>query len=808
MYDGCKLSYQIDRSKKGSDVIRLPLNNSFKKILSGLVLQALPFFVVSQNFTISGFVRDVDSGENLIGSTILDLRSGKGTIANAYGFYSLTLPSDTISLQISFVGYQTITESFYLSENKSINYNPKSGSILSEVVITADEAIEALPQMSSISVPIEQIKNTPMLMGETDVLKAIQLLPGVQSGSEGSSGIYVRGGGPDQNLILMDGVPVYNASHLFGFFSVFNAEAINNVSLIKGGFPARYGGRLSSVIDMSMKEGNNKEQKGSASIGLLSSKATLEGPLGNGKTSYIISARRTYIDLLMRPLIKSATDGDEVVGYFFQDLNGKINHTFSDRDRVYLSIYTGKDKFYGLSKGEYGYGNYHEKYRDEAGIRWGNVISAARWNHVFSQKLFANFTATFSNYQFRVFEDYETERTENGSTQNIEERTNYDSGIRDWAVKADFDFLPHSDHSLKFGMMAITHLFEPGVFNFISSSENNNSLGAKETNTTEFSAYIEDDLSLSNSLRFNIGIHASNFNVRGQSFYSVQPRLTARMLLNSGIALKASYSEMTQFIHLLSNGGIGLPTDLWVPTTDQIRPQEAWQAAVGAARTIGKWEVSLEGYYKNMENLIEYEDGATFFNTSDDWEEKVVSGDGTSYGVEFLLQKKTGRMTGWFGSTWSKTDRTFEQLNFGETYPYKYDRRIDISIVSSYKISDRISLSGTWVYGTGNAISLPDSKSYPRVETENGIVSPTYSEVEYYPERNNYRMRAYHRLDVGIAMSKKKKRGIRTWSLGFYNFYSQRNPFYMERQYTENGERFVQYSLFPILPYFNYKFEF
>jgi len=768
------------------------------------------FSVVAQKHTVNGYIKDSESGESLIGATIYDLNSQSGTVTNAFGFYSLTLADDSIALRISYVGYNAQQKRLKIYSDVQLDFSLEPGALLDEVVVIGEESIEALPQMSTINVPMEQLKELPVLLGETDVLKTLQLLPGIQGGNEGTSGVYVRGGGPDQNLILIDGVPVYNASHLFGFFSVFNADAINNVSVVKGGFPARFGGRLSSVIDISMKEGNNQQFRGKASVGLISSKLTLEGPIKSENTSFIVSGRRTYIDLLTRPIIKASTDGDVTAGYFFEDLNAKINHRFSNADRLYLSFYGGKDKFYARDKYEDSFNGVETKYDDEAGLKWGNFITAVRWNHLFSPKLFSNVTGTFSRYNFDVFSNNSTERRGPSIDENRLEEIEYESGIKDFALKVDFDYLPGPAHNIKFGVMGIRHAFTPGVFAFRSDIESDTTFGARKTLATEMSAYIEDDFSLTDKLRFNFGLHGSRFEVRGKEFYSLQPRISGRYLLNPTTSLKASYSEMRQFIQLLANSGIGLPTDLWVPATDQLEPQEAWQVAVGAAKTIGPFEVSVEAYYKEMENLIEYREGATYFNTDDDWEDKVAVGRGDSYGVELLIQRKTGRLSGWVGYTLSKTTRQFDELNFGREFPYRYDRRHDLSVVSVYKLNDRINISGSWVYGTGNAVSLPESR-FPRFG--DGLFSSQFfgfgGDLEYYPERNNYRMRAYHRLDLGVTMTKEKMRGLRTWALGVYNLYSRRNPFYLDIATDSRGnQRFVQYSLFPIIPYITYSFEF
>ncbi|MEM9895523.1 MAG: carboxypeptidase-like regulatory domain-containing protein, partial [Bacteroidota bacterium] len=764
-----------------------------------------PLYCFCQKYTVSGYVTDTETGEHLIGATVLDKRTGLGTIANTYGFFSLTLDADSVQLQISYVGYSKYQESFFLSKSIERTVGLQPGEFLDEVVVTAAENIEISPQMSSINVPIKQIQSAPMLMGEVDVLKTIQLLPGIQGGNEGTSGIYVRGGGPDQNLILIDGVPVYNASHLFGFFSVFNADAINNVNVIKGGFPARYGGRLSSVIDISMKEGNSKELKGTASIGLISSRFTLEGPIKNDKTSFIVSGRRTYLDLIARPLIKAASDGNDVVGYFFQDLNAKINHKFSDKDRLYLSFYGGKDKFYSRFR----FNDFDGRsYKDEAGIKWGNIVGALRWNHLFSSKLFANFTATYSTYNFDIFEKTNRAFFQGADFERSREEIAYTSGIEDLALKADFDFLPNPTHSIKFGTSAIYHTFSPGAFGFQSDIERDTTFGAAKTAAVELATYIEDDIRLSTKLAMNLGLHMASFRVRNTWYHAAQPRLSARYLLGANSSFKASYSRMTQFIHLLTNSGIGLPTDLWVPATDKVEPQRAWQGAVGYAKSFGDFEISIEAYLKEMRSLIAYVDGATYLNTDDDWEEKIVSGDGDSQGIEFLIQKKNGKLTGWIGYTLSKTMRQFEELNNGNAFPYRYDRRHDVSMVANFDVNERVSLSGNWVYGTGNAITLPNT-SFPNFSNaDNGFRS--FRDLEFFQNRNDFRMRSYHRLDLGISFTKQKKRGERVWSLGFYNAYSRRNPFFVELAYNLEQDRdvFTQYSLFPIIPYAVYKFNF
>lgn len=778
-----------------------------------IILTLLYTSLYTQAHTISGYISDASSSEQLISAHVYDFESASGTVSNNFGFYSLTLPAGTINLRASYIGFGDVNINFELTKDTTINFKLPSSFELEEVVITADETsdgnIEERTQMSTIDVPVEQIKKIPALLGEVDVIKALQLLPGVQSGGEGQSGLYVRGGSPDQNLILLDGVPVYNANHLFGFFSVFNADAIKDVKLVKGGFPARYGGRLSSVLEINLKEGNRNEFHGEGSIGLISSKLTLEGPITD-RTSFIVSGRRTYIDILAKPFINSSfrnSGQDGSTGYFFYDLNAKVNHTFSKNDKLYISTYTGKDKFYLNSK---------ELDQNPAnvvdfGLGWGNFTTAVRWNHLFNPKLFGNLTATLSDYKFDVLSSFGEEYIDPSLNELFS--LEYDSGIRDYALKLDFDYLPNPEHFIKFGINGIQHSFNPGTFDLKfedPSSENIDvELSQEKVNAKEIAAYIEDDMELSDRFKVNAGLHASAFFVDGEDYFSLQPRISSRYLLDNGLAIKTSFASMAQYIHLLSNEGIGLPTDLWLPSTARVKPQTSWQVATGIAKTIGEsYEVSLEGYYKKMNNLIAYEDGSGLFEFSD-WQDRIVTGRGTSYGIEAFIQKKKGRFTGWIGYTWSQSKRQFDDLNFGKEFPYKYDRRHDLSVVGIYSINEQWSLSGTWVYGTGNAVTLGNSNYISLYDS--GLLL-TGQRSSFYEDRNNFRLNPYHRLDIGATYTKKKKGWNSVWSFGAYNAYNRKNPFFIFTDTiplgTETRTILKQASLFPIIPYVTYSFEF
>ncbi|WP_297336185.1 TonB-dependent receptor [Algoriphagus sp.] len=787
-----------------------------KVSLVTFLLCFLTFTLTAQKITLSGTVKDQETGEVLIGATVFDKKVQKGAITNNYGFFSYSSQEKEVSLEFSYVGYESKLVFLELERDTLLAVELTPSGLMEEVVIEGERSdpIQESTQMGSITVPIREIKNLPALMGEVDIFKVIQLLPGVQSGSEGASGLYVRGGSPDQNLILLDGVPVYNASHLFGFFSVFNDGAINNVELIKGGFPARYGGRLSSVIDISMKEGNMKEFKGEGSLGLIASKITLEGPIKKDKTSFLFSGRRTYLDMIARPIIKSTSGGDEDVGYYFYDLNAKVNHIFDQKNRLYLSYYGGQDIGYSRFNSTWETEGGINESEEEAGLGWGNTIAAVRWNHVVNQRLFANFTGTFTQYKFRIFSDYDRRFISSIESENQVDRysSDYFSGIRDFALKADFDFIPNPQHYLRWGGMWVNHRFTPGVFASRENERPQIQEGGTPSDSQEISIYLEDDFSVGDRFKFNTGIHFSGFLAQTKSYSSFQPRFSARYLIDGSSSIKASYVQMAQFVHLLTNAGLGLPTDLWVPSTDQIGPQESWQAAAGYFKKLGNGlELSVEGYYKDMQGVIEYQDGASFLNTTEDWQEKVTSGEGRSYGIEFLLQKKLGKTTGWVGYTWSKTERRFDDINFGEWFPFRYDRRHDISVAAVHQLSERIDLSGTWVFGTGNFITVPTQ----RYQHSASVIIDNYTRygglfVDYFESRNNFQMRSYHRMDVGINFHKDKKWGRRTWNISVYNIYSRQNPFYMDIGYDYQADRNLlrQFSLFPIVPSASYRFTF
>ncbi|MEZ5058108.1 MAG: TonB-dependent receptor plug domain-containing protein [Saprospiraceae bacterium] len=712
---------------------------------------------------------------------------------------------------------QPYSVKLFLNKNIDLNIKLNSALNLEEVVVTAEAnkgRIEEETQMSQIDLPVEQIKKVPMLFGETDVLKTIQLLPGVQSGGEGQNGLYVRGGSPDQNLILLDGVPVYNVSHVLGIFSVFNADAIKTVTLTKGGFPARYGGRLSSVIEINMKEGNMQEFHGEGSIGTITSKLTLEGPIWKDKTSFLVSGRRTYVDLFMAPIISASnrnSSEDVDLDLYFYDLNAKVNHKFNDKHRLFLSGYFGNDVFGTKIEDNFDNSSFG------GGIKWGNIISAARWNYKINPKLFKNTTFTYSRYNIDIFTEF-AEKIQ-GSESKFQAK--YFSGIEDLGFRTDFDYLPNPNHYIRFGGSATYHTYKPGALALEFSDQDFNLdtlVGSQNDYSTEYSLYVEDDLKWGD-LKANIGLHASAFAVDDEFYTSLQPRIGLNYKLPNDLALKASFSTMTQFINLLTSEALSLPTDLWVPSTNKIKPQQSWQVAVGAAKTLwDEFELSVEAYYKEMDNVISFKEGASFlFGLDNEWQEKVTQGKGDSYGLEVFFQKKKGRATGWIGYTLSWNNRQFDDINGGKKYPFRYDRRHDISLVLSYELTKKISINGAWIYGTGNAVTLPVYRYNVREPGDYNWWNQDI-EVESQGSKNAFRMSNYHRLDLSVEFLKKKPKWERKWVISIYNTYNHNNPYFIypstSNTYDQNGNlveskrSFKEVSILPIIPSVSYQFKF
>jgi hypothetical protein len=767
-----------------------------------------------QKSVISGYVRETGSRELLPGVNIYVPELKTGTVTNNYGFYSLSLPSGTYRITYSFVGYQPVVKDIIVNKNLNIDIELTSSILLEDIVISAEKAerVSESNRMSTISMPVSQIRYVPALLGEKDVFKVLQLMPGVQKGSEGSSGLYVRGGGPDQNLIILDDAPVYNAFHLFGFFSIFNGDALKSVELTKGGFPARYGGRLSSVVEMTMKDGNKQKFAGEAGIGLISSRLLIEGPIKKDTSSFIVSARRTYIDILTRPFMPEDANG----GYYFYDLNAKINYDLNRRHKLYLSGYFGRDKFQFIDR--YSYDNNY--YKNKGGLFWQNATGTLRWNHQVSNKIFTNTSLIYSSYDLRIF----NEEKDKYGTYSLK----YNSGIRDIALKYDLEYHVSGKYLFRAGMSTTNHLFTPTAVVEKDSQTLYDFKNKITYNSQESGLYAENHININNKFQANAGLRFVHFVANNKSYYFLEPRLSMNYLIKEGLSAKAAYATMNQSIHLLSNTGIGLPTDLWVPSTDRIRPQNSKQISAGLAQDLPEKNliITLEGYYKWSKNNLGYKPGASFLLLDDPtdaqsftWQDNVTAGEGKSYGVELLVQKKTGKLSGWIGYTLSWTKLRFDEINFGEYFWARYDRRHDISVVAIYKLRENVTLSGTWIYGTGSAITLPLGE-FPATNwspltqyiPNNQYYYEYYNMVTDYGEVNSFRMKAYHRMDLAVQFHKQMKRHKRTWEIGFYNAYSRKNPFFyfIENEYDGQSSisKLKQVSIFPIVPSITYNIVF
>lgn len=784
---------------------------------------------VCAQHTVSGTIIDDNTGETLIGTTVFDTLSKKGAATNQHGRYTLTLKGSKAVLRISFVGYETQYITVDLSQNRRLDVSLKGSMTLQEVVIT-DNRVQHVEssQTSMVEIPVEMVKNVPVLFGESDVVKVVQLLPGVQSGSEGTSGMYVRGGGPDENLFLLDGVPMYNVNHLGGFFSAFNSDAVKNISLYKGSFPAHFSSRLSSVLDITTNNGNDREYHGGASIGLISAKLNVEGPIVKEKTTFCLSGRRTYGDVLLQPIIAMvmASEGgsDKITaGYYFYDLNAKITHKFNDRSRLYASYYMGDDALYARVRTRYTYEGLMEKDYINLGYYWGNIVGSLRWNYELTPKLFMNVTGSYTRYR----NDLSAGEEYTFSDANEEMKMGFNSGIQDLTGRVDFDYAPTPDHAVKFGAQYINHLFTPETKQITlheSYADEDYSLdfdtvmGQSQITAHEMAAYIEDDWRINDRVKVNGGLNLTGFAVQETFYPSLQPRLSGRVLITDNLSAKVGYAYMTQYLHLLSNSSISLPTDLWVPVTKRIAPMTSQQVAAGLFYTLkGIADFSVEGYYKTMSNLLEYKDGATFMMNSMGWEDKVYMGDGWAYGIELLAQRNIGKLTGWLGYTWSHTDRLFnrpgQELNNGKVFPAKYDRRHDVSLVLTYKFSDRFDASMTWVFSSGNTATLGlqeyDPEAQPTEESGYDDYYYYYEPATHITHRNNYRLPNYHRMDVSLNWHKQLRRCKRTFNISVYNVYNRQNPYIVYEGYNNYGHpALMQLSVFPIIPSASYSWKF
>ncbi len=751
-------------------------------------------------YSISGTIRDESTGEVLIGATI-SLRElpRSGILSNAYGFYSITAPAGNYTLIVSFSGYEEDSLRIDLTRNMLLPVQLSVGSgQLTEVVVSAQKKNDNVtrPLMGVQKLTTNEIKNIPVLFGEKDVLKTIQLLPGIQSAGDGNSGFYVRGGGSDQNLILLDEATVYNPSHLLGFFSTFNSDAIKDITVYKGGMPAEYGGRLASVVDIKMNDGNDKAYHLGGGIGLISSRLNAEGPIVQDRGSFSISGRRTYADLFLKLSPDSTVNNNSL---YFYDLNIKANYKIDERNHVYLSGYFGRDN---LSFGK------------TFGIDYGNATGTARWNHVFSSRLFSNTSIISSKYSYKI--------RINSTNNDID----FTSNIRDLALKEDLQYYIDADNKIDFGFSTIHHIIAPGIID-ASANSSFNSLILQNKYSVENAVYVSHQWSPTNDWHVNYGLRVSDFLVFGpgdfyvfdsagnttstthyesghlvKTYTNPEPRFSISYQLDEASSVKASYNRNTQVLHLISNSTSSNPTDLWIPSSNNVKPEIADQESIGYFRNFkdNSYEFSLETYYKSMRNQIDYKNGAQLI-ANENVESQLLYGKGRAYGLEAFLKKKVGKFTGWVSYTLSRTELKIDGINNGDWYPAKQDRTHDISVVGIYQASKKWTFSATWIYYTGNAVSFPSGKYAVDGQT-----------AFYYTERNGYRMPAYHRMDVAATMlGKKHKKFESSWTFSVYNLYGRENAYSIEFQNDPNDPsktQAVQYSLFRFVPSVTYNFKF
>lgn len=771
------------------------------RIILCLVLGAISTTGLAQSYTISGLVLDAESKETLIGATIYAHELQQGVYTNVHGLYSLTLSKPITQLRVSYVGYETMVLNVE-PKSQELRIELRPSGMLQEVVVSTDSKRIRQPFSGALEVPVHIIKTTPALLGENDLMKSLQMMPGVKSGSDGSAGVHVRGGGSDENLILLDGTPLYNVDHLLGFFSVFTPEAVKRVDLYKGSFPARYGGRLSSVIDVRTNDGNMQRYHGTLGIGLLSAKAHIEGPIIKDKTSILITGRRSYLDALAQPFLDEGKSG----GYYFYDVNAKVQHRFNDRSRLHLGLYKGRDRLH-LAQTDL-------QQSMKMGIDWGNTLGTLRWNHAFSPRFVSDLTLAYTDYNFDMSGEFSDRDSQGRLNQG---RMSYLSGITDlslaWA--GQYTLTPHQE--LRFGLDAIHHQFKPETYGVNGSGDyapspevleqlkkHNRSIQANEG-----SAYIESRTELGRLLTLNLGLRGTIFEVDNKRYTSLQPRADVDVRMSESLSAHAAYAHMVQNVHLLTSATMALPTDLWVPTTGHIRPMTSDQVSLGVKYHLGRgWTLSADGYYKAMTNVLEYKDGASMLGNSLGWESKVEMGRGRAYGVEFMLMKSTGRTTGWVGYTLARSERQFPNgtINAGEWFPYKYDRRHYISLVVNHQLSKVVELSASWEFYTGAALTVATEQMH--------ILTPDdlHQFGTYLSGRNNYRMPSTHRLNLSANFHMRLGRTMKSvLNVSVFNAYNQQNPSFIFPEDFFGGAssgKLTEVTLLPIIPSINYSIKF
>ncbi len=759
--------------------------------------------ILAQNITISGYVKDAVSTENLINATVRIQGTNNAVFTNEYGYYTLNIKqTDTITISASYLGYMTENKIVIAVDNKNINFNLIENNSIDSIVISAVKTIDKTKEIGTHTLYLNQLKMLPSLGGEKDILKAIQMLPGIQSGNEGSNGIFVRGGGIDENLILLDDVPLYNVNHLGGFVSVFNPDAINSVKIIKGGFPAKYGGRLSSIVDVRMLEGNQNKLTGNFSISPITSNFSINGPLKKQKTTFMLSARAFYLGAFMRTFTFLSLEGYSI-GYNFYDVNSKISHSFNEKNKIFISFYKGNDRAI-MKLNDFMYSNNSDA---EIKTNWGNTLVAFKWYKILTSKLFLNTTIAHTKYYYQNIIDY----------QNKEDTTIFkvylNTSVKDFLLKSDLQYSVSNNFKINFGFNTKFLIFQPLYLHILYKNDKYNidtSYKNNEITAIDNSIYFESEFSLLKIFSFNLGFRVTDYFADYKHFYFIEPRLIFIINTSHNSAIKSSYAETQQNIHLITSSSLSMPMDIWAASNQDLPPSFSKQFSSGFYSNFlnQKFEFSIEAYFKTSNNLVSFKEGATYLSVIGDWTDKLeTNGYGKSYGIELLLEKKQGKTIGWISYTLSKTTRKFENINFGNEFLFKYDRRHNLNIVVTHKYSKKINFSACWIYGTGYPYTLPVA----RYDIDDEIYNDTWlssDQIVVFANQNEYRMRDYHRLDFAINFIKERKKSTGIWSISIYNVYNRKNAYSYFLKKNNGQWNIYQQSLFPIIPSISYSLKF
>ena len=800
--------FEANNEKLSEILIRLlkPYNIEFKYFGGNSIILKPLKIRSNRSYTISGYVFDKNNGEKLIGATVFCRYNKRGTATNDYGFFTLTLPEDSLHLEIRYVGYKNYKEQTINKANsfKIISLEPRVD--LKEIEIRDEGISKSEQKPNGFYFNLRGIKDIPSFMGETDILRAMQMVPGVQGAVESVGGINVRGGGTDQNLVLVDGVPVYNIVHVFGLFSIINPGAVNSIEIIKGGFSAKYNGRLSSILDIKLKDGNNQKISGKVNIGMLLSSATIEGPLLKNKSSFLVSFRRTYFDAFYQPIqyFSNRKNVNDYSGwYYFYDVNAKVNFKIGNRDKISVNYFSGVDRGRITEKQTF---SDTVKFNHVKNLKWSTMISSARWDHILTDKVFMVTTIGITEYSTRFEDELNWETTIKPKVNLSSIDYTQTSGNRDLFIKSIFEINKIENHQIKTGADLIYHHYNTGTLNYKAKDANadqDTSIGDKQIYSDEEVVYLEDNWKPTRRLNLNFGLSFNSINVKKTRYHLLQPRISGNYAFTNNFYINTSFTRMQQNLQILPNNSIGLPIDIWIPVTDYLKPQISDQFTFGIGYYFkNKYKLSVEGYYKSMKNLVELKEGAFFVFGGYDWDKSFYTGKGLARGIEVMLEKQTGKVKGWVGYSLSKSDRQFQSINNGHAFPFKYDRRHQISVLLKFPTTKKHwNFSVSWLFSSGSPVTVPTS-----VYTIN---NKTYYE---FTQRNNIRMSNYHRMDLAFTKTIVFNKNTRVWNIGAYNLYSHVNPLFISTSFlvsnTSSKLKFYEVGLLPLIPFISYEISF